>query len=197
MIMRHLVFGLLAFGIAAMHAGAARAADAPEWTVDAGKSSITFTGRQMGVPSTGKFRTFTARVQFEPTNLEAGKVEVIIDMASADGGNPDIDKELRQPKWFDVAKFPNGRFIATSFKSKGGNAYEALGKLTLRDVTQDVVLPFRLDIRPEGDQLVARATGELTVSRLKFGIGSDEWRDTKIVGDEVTIRIDVLARRKK
>jgi polyisoprenoid-binding protein YceI len=197
MIMRHVVFGLLVVGIAAMQAGAAPAADAPDWTVDAAKSSITFTGRQMGAPSTGKFKTFTAKVQFDPTNLEASKVEVTIDMASADGGNPDIDKELRQPKWFDVAKFPNARFVATSFKSKGGNAYEAFGKLTLRDVTQDVVLPFKLETRPEGDQLLARATGELTISRLKFGIGRDEWRDTKIVGDEVTIRIDVLARRKK
>jgi polyisoprenoid-binding protein YceI len=196
MTMRRLVLGLVIAGVAGA-LSATRAADAPEWTVDVAKSSITFTGRQMGVPSTGKFKTFTARVQFEPTNLEASKVEVLIDPSSADAGNPDIEKELKRPKWFDVAKFPSAKFAATLFRSKGGNVYEAAGQLTLRDVTQDVVLPFSLDIKPEGDQLLARATGELTISRLKYGIGSDEWRDTKIVGDEVTIRIDVLARRKK
>jgi polyisoprenoid-binding protein YceI len=132
-------------------------------------------------------------------------VEVIVDAASADAGNPDIDKELRQPKWFDVARFPTVRFATTAFRVRTGidagkGDYEALGKLTIRDVTEDVVLPFKLEIGADAadpDQLVARVTGALTISRIKFGIGRDEWRDTKIVGDEVGIKIDVLARRRK
>lgn len=175
------------------------AADSPEWTVDPARSSISFTGRQMGVPSKGRFKTFTAKVKFDPDNLAAGAVEVIVDAASADAGNPDIDKELKQPKWFDVARFPTVRFATTAFRSRGKD-YEAVARLTIRDVTEDVILPFRLEIGADAadpSQLVARATGELTISRIKFGIGRDEWRDTKIVGDEVSIHIDVLARRKK
>lgn len=183
----------------------AAAADAPEWTVDPAKSSITFTGRQMGVPSTGKFKTFTAKIKFAPDNLDASAVEVIVDPASADSGNSDIDKELGQPKWFDVARFPTVRFVTTAFRAKskdggGKGAYEAVARLTIRDVTEEVVLPFKLDIASDGadaNQFVARVTGELTISRTRFGIGRDEWRDTKIVGDEVGLQIDVLARRKK
>ena len=75
-----------------------------------------------------------------------------------------------------------------------------MARLTIRDVTEEVVLPFKLEIGADpadSSQLVARVTGELTISRTKFGVGRDEWRDTKIVGDEVGIQIDVLARRKK
>jgi polyisoprenoid-binding protein YceI len=178
-------------------------ADAPEWAVDAAKSSIGFTGRQMGVPSKGRFKSFTAAVKFDPGDLGGSAVEVTVDAASADAGNPDIDKELKQPKWFDVARFPTVRFVTTGFRAKeaaGKSNYEATARLTIRDVTEDVVLPFKLEIGPDPadpGQLVARMTGALTISRTKFGVGRDEWRDTKIVGDEVDLTIDVLARRKK
>ena len=90
-------------------------------------------------------------MKFDPDDLAASAVEVIVDAASADAGNPDIDKELKQQKWFDVARFPTVRFVTTAFRTKGqetdgkGN-YEAAAKLTIRDVTDDVVLPFRLEI---------------------------------------------------
>jgi polyisoprenoid-binding protein YceI len=179
---------------------AALATDAPAWTVDYGKSSITFTGKQMGVPSQGKFRTFTAKINFDPSALPASSVEVTIDTGSADAGNPDIDKELKRPNWFDVQRFPTARFATAAISSKGGNAYEAAAKLTIRDVTQDVVLPVTIDIARDtanAAQLVARAKGEVTISRLGFGIGQSEWRDTNIVADAVTIRIDIVARRMK
>lgn len=181
------------------------AADAPEWAVDTAKSSIAFTGRQMGVPSKGRFKSFNTKVRFDASDLAASAVEVIVDAASADAGNADIDKELKQPKWFDVARFPTVRFVTTAFRAKGQETagkgtYEATAKLTIRDVTDDVVLPFRIEIGEDpadAGQLVARVTGKLTISRTKFGVGRDEWRDTKIVGDEVDLDIDVLARRKK
>jgi polyisoprenoid-binding protein YceI len=180
------------------------AADAPEWAVDTAKSSIGFTGRQMGVPSKGRFKNFTATIKFDPDDLAGSAVEVTVDAASADAGNSDIDKELKQPKWFDVARFPTVRFVTTAFRAKGSATgkgdYEATARLTIRDVTEEVVLPFKLDIGPDPadpGQVVARMTGALTISRTRFGVGRDEWRDTKIVGDDVDLHIDVLARRKK
>jgi polyisoprenoid-binding protein YceI len=141
-----------------------------------------------------------AMVRFDPADLAASAVEVTIDTASADTGNRDIEQELKRPKWFDTARFPNARFATTAFRAIGGNRYEAAAKLTIRDVTRDVTLPFTLEIgddRADPNQLVARAAGELSISRLAYGIGQDEWTDTKIVADAVTIRIEVVARRKK
>jgi polyisoprenoid-binding protein YceI len=62
------------------------------------------------------------------------------------------------------------------------------------------MLPFKLEIGPDPadtSQLVARVVGELTISRTRFGVGRDEWRDAKIVGDDVGLKIEMLARRKK
>lgn len=61
-------------------------------------------------------------------------------------------------------------------------------------------MPFKLDIGDDGadpSQLLARAAGDVTISRRKYGIGQAEWSDTGIVADEVGIHIDVVARRKK
>ena len=72
--------------------------------------------------------------------------------------------------------------------------------MTIRDVTEDVVLPFKLAIGPDPadpEPACGPRHGDLTISRTKFGVGRDEWRDTKIVGDEINLQIDVLARRKK
>ena len=197
MAMRWIVFLAVVTAAVAIRAPAP-AADAPAWTVDQGKSSITFVGRQMGVPSQGKFKTFTAKINFDPSALPASSVEVTIDTGSADAGNPDIDKELKRPNWFDVQRFPAARFVTTAIRSKGGNAYEVVARLTIRDVTQDIVLPVTIDIAQDAAdvaQLVARAKGEVTISRLAFGIGQSEWKDTNIVADAVTIRIGIVARR--
>jgi polyisoprenoid-binding protein YceI len=196
---------LLAGAMLVLPADKVRAADAPEWTVDPAKSTITFIGRQMGVPSKGQFKKFNVTVKFDPDNLAGSAVEVTVDAGSADAGNPDIDKELKQEKWFDVKRFPTVRFVTTAFRAKtkdsaGKGDYEATGRLTIRDVTEDVVLPFKLDIAPDpsdAGKLLARVSGGLKISRTKFGVGRDEWRDTKIVGDDVELQIDVQARRNK
>jgi polyisoprenoid-binding protein YceI len=191
---------LIVVAVIAGAPGAAAAADAPVWTVDPANSRIIFTGRQMGAPSKGKFKRFAASVRFDASNLAGSVVEVAIDLASADTGNHDIDEELKRPKWFDVQRFPKGLFVTTSFRNKGGNAYEALARLTIRDVTREVVLPFVLEISQDAadpGQEMARVSGELAISRVQYGIGQAEWSDSAIVADEVRIRIEVLARRKK
>ena len=53
------------------------------------------------------------------------------------------------------------------------------------------------ETREENEVRHFDVAGALTISRTKFGVGRDEWRDTNIVGDEVGLQIEVLARRKK
>lgn len=190
-----LCLGALTCVIAA--SGPAAAADAPEWTVDPKASFIKFTGRQMNVPSDGKFEKFTAKVRFDPANLAGSSVDVTIDTSSARTGNKDMDTTLESELFFEVKRFPTARFVATSFKAKGGNKFEAVAKLTIRGISQDVVLPFTLDISETGGDRVAKVSGKVDVSRTKFGVGRGDWSNTSVIADKVEIEINVLARRKK
>ncbi len=189
--------GLGALAIVIPATGPAAAADAPEWTVDPKASFIKFTGRQMNVPSDGTFRKFTARIRFDPANLAGSSVDVTIDTASAHTGNKDMDATLESEMFFEVKRHPTARFTAASFRAKGGNKFEAVAKLTIRGISQDLVLPFTLDIAEQGGQFVAKVSGKVDVSRTKFGIGRGDWSNTGVIADKVVIDINVVARRQK
>ena len=97
---------------------------------------------------------------------------------------------------FDVEQWPTARFASAMVEHLGGEAYQARGELTIRDVRKDVVLPFTLRIADHPgnpDLLQADAAGELTISRLDFGVGQGEWASTATVGEKVVIAIAVVA----
>ena len=94
--------------------------------------------------------------------------------------------------------FPEARFVASTVVALGGDRYEARGKLTLRDVTRDVVLPFTLAIVDNPAQpgaVRATARGKLIIKRLDYGVGQNEWAGTGQVANEVTIDLNIVASR--
>ena len=80
---------------------------------------------------------------------------------------------------------------ASSVTRGSGDSYQARGKLTIRDVTREVTLPFTLRI--ENGQ--ANARGNLGIKRLDYGVGRNEWAATDYVANEVAIDITVVASR--
>ena len=60
------------------------------------------------------------------------------------------------------------------------------------------MLPFELTIAADpaaAGRLLATAEGELTISRLDYGVGQGDWASTRTVGEEVVIRIEIRATR--
>ena len=182
--------------LAAAVAGPALAAE--EWTVLPDQSRIGFVAYQSGQPVEGSFREFAAEIVFDPEDVDGSRVEVEIDTASITTGHGDRDATLRSSSLFDVERWPTARFVSDELVHNGGEVYEAHGELTIRDVTMEVVLPFELAVGEHPDQagtLLAEAAGELTISRLEFGVGQGDFESTSTVGDEVVIRIEIEATR--
>ncbi|MGU3361151.1 YceI family protein [Methylobacterium sp. M6A4_1b] len=164
-------------------------AEAAPWTVDAARSRIGFSGIQVGAPFQGRFKRFSAQIDFDPAAPETGHAVVEIDLASAETGDAQRDTALPQAEWFDVRAMPQARFEATRFVAKGGDAYEAVGSLTIRGIRRDAVLPFRLT--REG--ATARAVGHLDLVRSQFGVGQGPWASGQWVALEVGVDIDLTA----
>jgi polyisoprenoid-binding protein YceI len=162
------------------------------WTLDAGKSRIEFNATQVGKIITGRIKSWTATIVLDPANLAAAKIDVRMDMKSASANSTDIDGYLLGKDFLDVAKSPEARFVSEAVTAKGGDRYEARGKLTIRDATRDVVLPFSLQIR---DDSAATARGKIEIKRLDYGVGRNEWSATTHVANEVTIELSVVATR--
>ena len=167
-------------------------ASASDWIVDPAASEIGFSGTQLGVPFSGRFNHFTATINFDPAHPEAGHALVLVDTASAVTGDVQRDEALPQADWFDAKMVGQARFEATRFVAKGGDAYEAVGRLTIRDRARDISLPFKLTVT-NGK---ARAVGHFQLNRTDFGVGRGEWATAQWVAFAVDVTIDVAARPK-
>jgi len=177
---------VLLLGLLAMPAGAA------DWQVDNGKSMLGFVGNVSGQKFEGHFKNWQAEISFDPAQPALGHAIILIDMTSASTGDRQRDQALPDGDWFNAKKTPQARFEAARFVAKGGNAYEAEGTLTIREVSKQVTMPFTLDIT--GD--VAHAKGQLEIARADYGVGQGEWADGSMVGLQVTIVFEVIAQKK-
>lgn len=160
------------------------------WTIDPAKSRIGFGVEQLGKLVAGRIGTWTGTIVFEPGDLAAAHIDIRMDMRSASAGTKDIDDVMLGPNFLDAAHANEARFTSSSV-SRHGDGYVAQGKLTIRGVTRDVALPFNLKIQ-DGH---ATARGRLTIKRLDYGVGRNEWAATTYVADDVTIDISVVASR--
>jgi len=135
----------------------------------------------------GRFRKFSVNLRFADTKLNASKLEVTIDMNSLDTGDAERDKILRGPELFDVARFAQAQYKSIKINRVSAGRYEAVGKLTIRDVTREVHVPFAFRTAAEQGAPVGYMTGRVTINRVDFGVGQGEWQATDQVANEVVV----------
>lgn len=160
--------------------------------IDMGKSSVIATTRQMNVPVDGKFRKFSAQLNFDPAKPTAGSANVSIDTGSYDLGADDYNKQAEGKEWFDSATYPAATFVSSAIAPAGGNQYKITGKLTIKGKSQTVVVP--VTIASQG--ATQTFDGALPIKRLQFDVGTGEWKDTSVVADEVLIKFHIVASKK-
>ncbi len=153
------------------------------------KSEIRFVSKQMGVNVEGTFRRWKANIVFIPADLAHSKADFDIELASIDLASDEAESEVRHPSWFDTAKFPVARFASTSIKDVGGGKYEVAGKLTMKGVARDAVVPISLSKDASGNSV---AEGMFTIKRLDFRIGDGDWADPDTVANEVVVRVRMV-----
>lgn len=168
-------------------AGAAQAVEFKQ--VDSARSSLAFSSKQMGVPVPGSFKKFTTQIAFDPAKPTAASTTLEIDLASIDAGSKDANDEVVGKQWFNVKAFPTARFVSSGVKALGGNRYEALGKMTIKGQTRDIVAPFTF--KQDGANGVF--DGGFVLKRMDFNIGEGPWADVSAVANEIEIKFHVVA----
>jgi polyisoprenoid-binding protein YceI len=153
------------------------------------KSEIRFVSKQLGVNVEGRFRKWKANIVFQPANLANSKADFEIDLASIDLASDESETEIRSPSWFDTAKFPVARFTSATIRSVGANAYEVAGKLTLKGITKEIVVPIALRKDVGGNSV---AEGSFPLKRTDYRIGEGMWADTDLVANDVLVRFRMV-----
>jgi polyisoprenoid-binding protein YceI len=167
--------------------GAAAQTPSPvHYVLDQAKSTLEFSFTQAGAQNKGKFKRFPVTFDFAPDNPAGGRLDVTVEIASLDTGDKERDDTLKGDDLFAAAKFPQAHFLATQF-AKTAAGFEAQGKLTIRNQTRDVRVPFTFRTAVEQGATVGYMSGKTTIRRLDYGVGQGDWKATDQVGNDVGV----------
>lgn len=181
-----------AVSVSPVATASAAEASATAWTIDKAASSIHFGGTHAGKSFDGRFDEWNGDIRFDPANLAGSKAVITVATISAKTGDATQEGSLKNGEWFNSARFPEARFETSSFKSLGGDRYEADATLTIKNKTIPLILPFTY--KPQGDTAVVEGNVELDRAALDLGMFSDpaaEW-----VSKIIKVRIAVTARKR-
>jgi polyisoprenoid-binding protein YceI len=132
--------------------------------------------------ASGVFKTFRGSIVFDEQNPAASKFDVSIDVASLNTGNGLQNKHAKSDEWFDVAKYPQIRYVSRTFV-KAGNGYQVTGDLEVHGVKKPATIPFTFQKTATG----AVFAGSFTVNRSDFKVG----KPGGDVGEQIKIDIKV------
>ena len=163
------------------------AAFAADWRMDPAQSRLAFSASYQGEPVPGVFKRFDTRLRFDPMKPTDSRLEVTVKLPSADFGSGDINDAIREPEWFDFARFPEARFVSTDIRQTAPGRYVARGTLSLKGASQALAVPFTWKASGKS----ADMKGEMKLNRTTFGIGSGEWTSGDLIGLDVQVTFDV------
>ncbi len=159
------------------------------WSLDQSHARLGFSITHMMISDVeGTFNSFDARIISSKEDFSDAVIELTADINSIDTDNDKRDEHLKNPDFFDAAKYPSLIFKSKSFKKVSDKKYKLIGDLTLHGITKPVELDVTLNgtgVHPYTKKTIAgfKVTGVL--KRSDFAISKDT--PSAMLGDEVTI----------
>ena len=172
-----------------------------EWKIDSNHSGVLFEIKHIYSTVRGHFSDFSGDVFFDPDNLEKSKLDFVVKVDSINTNNEKRDNHLRSNDFFSASKYPVMKFRSARVSHAGGNKYLLEGKMTIKDVTKDMVLEFIYWGQKENpfknNEMVAGFDTRFNINRLDFHVGDGKFHDMGVVGKDVDILITLEVVRSK
>ena len=178
------------------------AASADTWQIDPVHTTVGFTVRHMMISNVrGQFTKVAGTITAKDSDPASVKVEATIDTSSIDTRSADRDADLKSANFLDVAKYPTMTFKSKKIEPAGTGKWKMVGDLTLHGVTKEVTLDVEGPTAPIKDpygNTRAGASATTKINRKDFGLAWNKALEAggAVVGDEVTVSIDVEAVKK-
>ena len=166
------------------------AAGGLEWGVVPEQSQVLFEYSRNDQPAVGHFARFAGGGVFDRDAPGDATLELRIESASIDLGEPMASMFATSTDWFDSGIFPLVIYRLTGLTPEGGNDYHAVGTLTIRCRTRPIETTSPLEI---GDH-EAHASGTLRFDRMDYWLGFGLTALFVDIGCEVAVRFDLIAR---
>lgn len=184
---------LLALALAGLMPAAL--AEPARWRLDPVHCQVLFFADHLGFSrQMGRFTGVGGTISFDPDDWTAGRVEAEIQVDSLWLGDAAWEKKMRSDDFFDAARFPTARFASERVEPTGEASARVHGTLTLRGISQPVVLEVRRNRVGRNTFNLKQTAGfsaRTTLSRKAFGIA----RLPAAIADEVEVVLEIEAIR--
>src|SRR3954468_4044869 len=168
------------------------------WTIDPNHTAAQFAVKHMMVSTVrGQFEKVAGTIQMDGNDLKTLAINVNIDAASVNTRVQMRDKDLRSANFFDVEKYPTIAFVSKKTEAVDATHFKVTGDLTMHGVTKPVVLD--VESSPpvkQGQMMRVGASATAKINRHDWDLHYNRMIEgAAVVGDEITITIDVQATR--
>jgi len=177
---------------------------ASTFNIDTAHSMVGFKIKHLVISTvTGRFNQFEGQYDFDEKTGKLENVSIEIQTASIDTNEPDRDKHLKSPDFFDVEKKENSTitFKTTKVEYKNKKPIKMTGEFKMHGVTK----PLTLDVTyngsitdPWGNERNAfLASGK--IKRKDFGLTWNKTLDKGgvMIGEDVDLVIEIEGKVKK
>jgi polyisoprenoid-binding protein YceI len=157
-----------------------------EWTVTS--SSVKFKIKNAGFTVDGDFGGLETKIHFDAAKSYSNSIESSIDAKTINTDNGSRDKHLKKEEYFSAEKFPRISLNASTFSKQPDGSFKGYFKLTIKNITKDVVIPFTF----EENSNAAIIKGSFAINRRDFGVGGS----SIILSDNATVNIELKLAKK-
>lgn len=179
----------------------ATSASGNQWKIDPDHSEIRFQVKHILTTVSGVFNEFKGDINFDPQMPSKGKFNFTVNVKSVNTNNGKRDNHLKSKDFFSADRFPEMIFTSSRISHKMDNQYELEGKMSIKDVTKNIIIVFEfLNPTPhpfDKKNIVGGFVTKFTIPRLDYHVGNGKFLKMGVVGESVNVEIAVEALTKK
>ena len=166
-----------------------------KWIIDPTHSEVQFKVRHLLVSNvSGQFKEFTADVETEGDDISTAKVHFSADLSSISTNNEQRDAHLRSSDFFDADNHPQVTFESTKMEKVDDENYKMYGKLTMRGVTKEIVLPVEFGgiVKDPWGNIRTGVSASGKINRKDYGVSFSMVSETGgiLLGEDVAVHIN-------
>ena len=167
------------------------------YVLDRSHANVLFRINHLGYSQyMGRFNTLDAKLTLDAQDLAKSQLTATITPAGVDVNNPELQDKLRAADFFNVAQYPEIRFVSRKIVRTGRNTGTVTGDLTLLDATRPLTLNVTFNnggMNPYASVYTLGFSATGTLKRSEWGMKAL----VPHVSDDVTLTIEAEFHKEK